>query len=71
MQGEQSTETSEQRLGTAWGRVGTAISGLTEQAKYRDATNFEARVATFEEVLAELRKTPGYSPDAPSQRCGG
>jgi hypothetical protein len=43
-------------LGTAWGRVGTAISGLSEARKYEDPVVFEERYARVQEEVEALRE---------------
>lgn len=42
------------KLSTAWGRVGTAISGLAEARKYEDPVVFEERWERVKEEVAAL-----------------
>ena len=55
-------ETDAQRLRTAWGRVGTATSGVTEARKYEDFDVFMERWETLQEQVAELKKVYDRTP---------
>lgn len=52
--GEEPTK-EQQNLSTAWGRVGTALSGAMEERKYEDYEKFMERFETLCEQVSALQ----------------